>query len=174
MLRWMAGATSVMRLVICQETDEDERRLYLCQGRKASGSGFEVPMMRLSVVLGLVCVAGLGCRGQAPGAAAMPQPPPPLIEPELAPGSRLDNRDHDQRGGQLKEGLIMKSIAIGLALSALALVAGPVTQAQSPDLQQKLAASKEAAARNQQALRWVLVAREDRIEPEGRSEEHQG
>ena len=47
----------------------------------------------------------------------------------------------------------MKSTAIALALSTLALAAGPVTQAQSPDLQQKLAASKEAAARNQQALR---------------------
>ena len=42
-------------------------------------------MIRLSIALGLLCITGLGCRGRAPEAAAMSEPPPPLIEPELAP-----------------------------------------------------------------------------------------
>ena len=46
---------------------------------------------------------------------------------------------------------MMKSIAIGIALVAVAYVAGPPMQAQ--DLQQKLAAAKQAAALNQKALR---------------------
>jgi hypothetical protein len=45
----------------------------------------------------------------------------------------------------------MKRTIAGIALAALAFVAGPPVQAQ--DLQQKLAAAKESAARNQQALR---------------------
>jgi hypothetical protein len=45
----------------------------------------------------------------------------------------------------------MKGTIAGIALAALAFVAGPSVQAQ--DLQQKLAAAKEAAARNQKALR---------------------
>ena len=45
----------------------------------------------------------------------------------------------------------MKSIVAGIVLAALTVVAGPTMQAQ--DLQQRLAAAKEAAARNQQALR---------------------
>ena len=62
-------------------------------------------MIRFSVVLGLVCVAGLGCRGQAPGAAAMPEPPPPLIEPELAQGSRLVDPRADALVRQMSERL---------------------------------------------------------------------
>jgi hypothetical protein len=45
----------------------------------------------------------------------------------------------------------MKKLIAGIALAALAVVAGPPAGAQ--DLQQKLAAAKESAARNQQALR---------------------
>ena len=45
----------------------------------------------------------------------------------------------------------MKSIVVGLALVAVAYVVGPPMQAQ--DLQQKLAAAKQAAALNQKALR---------------------
>ena len=45
----------------------------------------------------------------------------------------------------------MKSIMVGIALVAVAYVAGPPMQAQ--DLQQKLAAAKQAAALNQKALR---------------------
>jgi hypothetical protein len=47
--------------------------------------------------------------------------------------------------------MTMKRITIGIALAAGALLAMPSVGAQ--DLQQKLAAAKEAAARNQQALR---------------------
>jgi hypothetical protein len=47
----------------------------------------------------------------------------------------------------------MKNIVFRIAVAVLAFVAGPVTQAQSPELQQKLAAAKQAAALNQQALR---------------------
>jgi hypothetical protein len=45
----------------------------------------------------------------------------------------------------------MKNLVVGIALAALAFVAGLPMQAQ--DLQQKLAAAKEAAALNQKALR---------------------
>ena len=45
----------------------------------------------------------------------------------------------------------MKSIMVGIALIAVAYVAGPPMHAQ--DLQQKLAAAKQAAAQNQKALR---------------------
>lgn len=47
----------------------------------------------------------------------------------------------------------MKKLMIGIALAALAFVVGPPTQAQAPDLQQKLAAAKQSAAANQKALR---------------------
>jgi hypothetical protein len=47
----------------------------------------------------------------------------------------------------------MKNVVIGIALAALAFVAGPRLQAQAPDLQQKLAAAKQSAAANQKALR---------------------
>jgi hypothetical protein len=47
----------------------------------------------------------------------------------------------------------MKTIVAGIALAALAFVAGPRMQAQGQDLQQKLAAAKQSAAANQQALR---------------------
>jgi hypothetical protein len=47
----------------------------------------------------------------------------------------------------------MKSIVMGMALAGLAVVTGPGVRAQAPDLQAKLAAAKQAAALNQQALR---------------------
>jgi hypothetical protein len=47
----------------------------------------------------------------------------------------------------------MKNLVVGIALAALAYVAGPPMKAQAQDLQQKLASAKQAAARNQQALR---------------------
>lgn len=45
----------------------------------------------------------------------------------------------------------MKNLVLGTIVAVLALIAGAAVQAQ--DLQQKLAAAKESAARNQQALR---------------------
>ena len=47
----------------------------------------------------------------------------------------------------------MKNVVVGIAFSALALVGGPRMLAQPQDLQLKLAAAKESAARNQKALR---------------------
>ena len=44
-------------------------------------------MNRLSIVLALFCVAAFGCRERAPDATATSEPPPPLVEPELEPGS---------------------------------------------------------------------------------------
>ncbi len=62
-------------------------------------------MIRLSIALGLLCITGLGCRGRAPDAAAVPEPPPPLIEPELAPESRLVDRRADELVRQMSERL---------------------------------------------------------------------
>ena len=47
----------------------------------------------------------------------------------------------------------MKSIVMGIALAAFALVAVPRVDAQAQELQQKLAAAKQSAALNQKALR---------------------
>jgi hypothetical protein len=59
----------------------------------------------------------------------------------------------------------MKRTVMGLALSGfgLALLAGP---SEAQDLQQKVAAAKQAAAQNQQALR-AYVDREDRDRRQG-------
>jgi len=37
----------------------------------------------------VLCIAGFGCQRGSPSAGAAVEPPPPLIEPDLAPGSRL-------------------------------------------------------------------------------------
>jgi hypothetical protein len=47
----------------------------------------------------------------------------------------------------------MKRIVMGIALAAFALLAVPRVDAQAQELQQKLAAAKQAAAQNQKALR---------------------
>jgi len=44
---------------------------------------------KLPGTLLVLCVLGLGCRGAAPPAAVVTEAPPPLIEPDLAPQSRL-------------------------------------------------------------------------------------
>jgi hypothetical protein len=41
------------------------------------------------ILLAALGLAAPACRGAAPSAAGASEPPPPLIEPELAPGSRL-------------------------------------------------------------------------------------
>jgi hypothetical protein len=46
-------------------------------------------MMRYLIALGMLSITISGCRGSAPEGQAAPEPPPPLIEPELAPESRL-------------------------------------------------------------------------------------
>ena len=55
-----------------------------------------------SVVL---CVAGFGCQRGSPAAGAAAEPPPPLIEPELAPGSRLVDPRADEFVRQMSERL---------------------------------------------------------------------
>ena len=46
-------------------------------------------MIRPLGLLAMLCVAEWGCRGIVPPADIQNEPPPPLIEPDLAPGSRL-------------------------------------------------------------------------------------
>src|ERR1700755_2573604 len=54
-----------------------------------------------SVVL---CVAGFGCQRGSPAPAAA-EPPPPLIEPALAPGARLVDPRADEFMRQMSERL---------------------------------------------------------------------
>jgi hypothetical protein len=57
------------------------------------------------MALVVLCVGGFGCqRGSPPGSAAA-EPPPPLVEPELAPGSRLVDPRADQFVRQMSERL---------------------------------------------------------------------
>jgi hypothetical protein len=65
----------------------------------------------------------------------------------------------------------MKRIVTEIALAAVALLVAP---AGAQDIQQKLAAAKEAAARNQQPLRSYSWLEKTELRVEGRSQEHQG
>jgi len=55
-----------------------------------------------SVVL---CIAGFGCQRGSPPASTAAEPPPPLIEPELAAGSRLVDPRADELVRQMSERL---------------------------------------------------------------------
>jgi hypothetical protein len=66
-------------------------------------------MNRLSIVLALFCVTAFGCRERAPSATATSEPPPPLVEPELGPGSRLVDPRADQFVRQMSERLARAS-----------------------------------------------------------------
>lgn len=57
-----------------------------------------------STLLFLAAIAASGCRGSATEAAAL-EPPPPRIEPELAPGSRLIDPRADELMRQMSERL---------------------------------------------------------------------
>jgi hypothetical protein len=61
-------------------------------------------MTRYVIALAALCVAG-GCRGTAPRSAVTPEPPPPLIEPELASGSRLVDPRADELVRQMSDRL---------------------------------------------------------------------
>ena len=61
-------------------------------------------MIRHLIALGLFSITASGCRGSAPEAAAL-EPPAPLIEPELAPGSRLVDPRADELMRQMSERL---------------------------------------------------------------------
>ena len=58
------------------------------------------------MMLALVSAVAIGCRGgDAPGAATSAEPPPPAIEPELAPGSRLIDPRADELVRQMSDRL---------------------------------------------------------------------
>jgi hypothetical protein len=61
-------------------------------------------MIRYVIALGLFSISTSGCRGSAPEATAL-EPPAPLIEPELAPGSRLVDPRADELMRQMTERL---------------------------------------------------------------------
>ena len=61
-------------------------------------------MIRQPVALGLLLITASGCRGSA-SAVAAPEPPPPLIEPDLAPESRLVDPRADELMRQMSERL---------------------------------------------------------------------
>jgi hypothetical protein len=61
-------------------------------------------MIRHLIVLGLLSITVSGCRGSASEAAA-PEPPPPRIEAELAPGSRLVDPRADESMRQMSQRL---------------------------------------------------------------------
>jgi hypothetical protein len=46
-------------------------------------------MKRVLIAIAIVCVPGLACRGVVPPADVANEPPPPLVESDLGPGSRL-------------------------------------------------------------------------------------
>jgi hypothetical protein len=61
--------------------------------------------MRYLTAIAVLCVAALGCRGAGPAPVASTEAPPPLIEPELAPGSRLVDARADQLVRQMSDRL---------------------------------------------------------------------
>jgi len=62
-------------------------------------------MMRYLIALGMLSITISGCRGSAPEGQAAPEPPPPLIEPELAPESRLVDPRADELMRRMSERL---------------------------------------------------------------------
>ena len=62
-------------------------------------------MMRYLIALGMLSITISGCRGSAPEGQAAPEPPPPLIEPELARESRLVDPRVDALVRQMSERL---------------------------------------------------------------------
>jgi len=72
-------------------------------------------MKRRLITLVVVGFTGFGCRGTAPEADITAEPPPPLIEAELAPGSRLVDPRADELVRQMSDRLAR---APSLALEA--------------------------------------------------------
>jgi hypothetical protein len=54
------------------------------------------------ILLAALGLAAPACRGAARSAASAAEPPAPLIEPELAPGSRLVDHDERRRAHELR------------------------------------------------------------------------
>jgi hypothetical protein len=62
-------------------------------------------MIRRLIALGMLSIAISSCRASAPESQAAPEPPPPLIEPELAPESRLVDPRADELMRRMSERL---------------------------------------------------------------------
>jgi len=60
---------------------------------------------RILILLAALGLAVPACRGAAPSSAGPTEPPPPLIEPELAPGSRLIDPRADELVRQMSDRL---------------------------------------------------------------------
>ncbi len=103
-------------------------------------------MTRYAAMAIVLCVPALGCRGAdpTPAAAAM-EPPPPLIEPALAPGSRLIDARADELLRQMSDRLAR--------LTAFALDAEE-TQDDVPD---------QSPRRQYTSTRRVALRRPDRL-----------
>jgi hypothetical protein len=61
-----------------------------------------------------LCAAAPACRGADPSATAAAEPPPPLIEPELAPGSRLVDPRPDELVRQMSDRLARSPAFLGI------------------------------------------------------------
>jgi hypothetical protein len=70
-------------------------------------------MIRKLLTLCLLCAAGVACRGSSPDAIAAAEAPPPLIEPELAPGSLLVDPRADELVRQMSD-LLARSSSFAL------------------------------------------------------------
>jgi hypothetical protein len=62
-------------------------------------------MTRQLLTLCLLCAVGAGCRGAGPETVAAAEPPPPLVEPEIGPGSGLVDPRADQLVRQMSDHL---------------------------------------------------------------------
>jgi hypothetical protein len=66
-------------------------------------------MTRSVLTFVLLCVAAAGCGGSVPELAPVQEPPPPLVEPDLAPGSRLVDPRADDLVRQMSDRLARAS-----------------------------------------------------------------
>jgi hypothetical protein len=83
-------------------------------------------------------ITASGCRGSAPEAAS-PEPPAPLMEPELAPGSRLIDpraeelvRQMSERLARIRRNRCRGGSGCGRVATAASSVKAAVIAAQSP------------------------------------------
>ncbi len=102
-------------------------------------------MMRYLAALLVLCVPAIGCRHAEPAAVAAAEPPPPLIEPELAPGTRLIDARADE---------LMRQMSAHLArLSAFTLEAEEVyDEVPEHSPRQQLASTRNVVLRRPDRL----------------------
>ena len=126
--------------------------------------------------IGAAVGAGVG------GAAAAASSVKPAVIAAQTPASVHAGRaaaggDHDERGRTLRQEMNMTTRHSGLMwiAGALALIVlGMAAPQAAQDVQQKLAAAKQAAALNQQALRSYSWLEKTELSLQGRGEEHEG